>query len=71
LQDDLFFAGYTEFFKDFLPVFEAFNRVVLSVATPHFNPKLAARYSDKIEVIHDSELSKLACSSERGCQLQQ
>lgn len=59
LQDDLFFAGYTEFFKDFLPVFEAFNRVVLSVATPHFNPKLAARYSDKIEVIHDAELSRL------------
>ena len=59
LQDDLFFAGYTEFFKDFLPVFDAFDRVVLSVATPHFNPKLAARYSNKIEVIHDSALSQL------------
>lgn len=59
LQDDLFFAGYTEFFKDFLPVFNAFDKVVLSVATPHFNPKLAARYSDKIEVIHDSKLGQL------------
>ncbi|MCU6434919.1 methyltransferase domain-containing protein [Undibacterium sp. Jales W-56] len=59
LQDDLFFAGYTEFFKDFKPIIDQFPRVVISVAAPNFNKKLANRYAEHIEVINDNELKKL------------
>ncbi|WP_020564245.1 rhamnosyltransferase WsaF family glycosyltransferase [Methylosarcina fibrata] len=61
LQEDLFFAGYTEFFRDFKPIIDSFDRVVLSVECDTFNPELAARFSDRIEVIHESKLNTLEC----------
>ncbi|MGZ8144527.1 MAG: rhamnan synthesis F family protein, partial [Methylosarcina sp.] len=61
LQEDLFFAGYSEFFKDFQPIIDSFDRVVLSVECSSFNPALATRFSDHITVIHESQLSTLEC----------
>jgi hypothetical protein len=56
LQEDLFFAGYAEFFRDYSPVFSRFRRVVISVEHPEFDKSLAMRYSPTIEVIHRSGL---------------
>jgi hypothetical protein len=61
LQEDLFFAGYSEFFKDFQSIIDNFDRVVLSVECSSFNPALATRFSDRITVIHESQLSTLEC----------
>ena len=59
LQSNLFYAGYNEFFRDFLPVFNHFSRVVLAVENETFEPGLATSYSRKIEVIHQNRLSDL------------
>lgn len=79
LQEDLFFAGYSEFFKDYAPVFARFERVVLSVATAEFERRLAAKYWPAIEVIHQSELASfshkpqmvVAFNAHLTCQAQQ
>lgn len=59
LQDDLFFAGYTAFFQDFSPLFGKFSKIVLSVESEEFNPRLTKQYSDRIEVIQERELGRL------------
>jgi glycosyltransferase involved in cell wall biosynthesis len=59
LQENLFFAGYSEFFKDYGPIFELFDRIIIAVAEPQFEPKIVLRYSDKIEVMHLSEVTTL------------
>ena len=59
LQEDLFFAGYTEFFKDFAQIFKRFPKIILSVENEKFDPRLATRYSDRIEVIHEKELDRI------------
>jgi len=59
LQDDLFFAGYTAFFHDFTPIFEKFSRVIISVESEKYNPRLATRYSGRIEVIQERELYRI------------
>lgn len=56
LQEDLFFAGYSEFFKDYGPVFEEFDRVIIGVEHPEFDARIALRYSHRIEVMHLSEI---------------
>lgn len=57
LQEEFFFGGYAEFFKDYVPLFERFDRVVLSVQHPTFDKSLAARYCDRIEVIPFREVA--------------
>jgi len=59
LQDDLFFAGYTEFFHDFSPIFSRFPKIILSVESEKFNPGLVTRYSNRIEVIQAKEVARL------------
>lgn len=59
LQEELFFAGYSEFFKDHIPVFEQFDQVVIAVKSSPIDKKIVLRYSKKIEVISFSELSAL------------
>ena len=59
LQDDLFFAGYSEFFKDHSSVFERFDRIIIAVESAEFDPKLALRYSSRIEVMYLPEVSTL------------
>lgn len=59
LQEELFFAGYSEFFKDYGPVFERFDRVVIAVEHAGFDPSIALRYSSKLEVMHMSALNLL------------
>ena len=61
LQEDLFFAGYSEFFKDHSSVFERFDRVVIAVESAEFDRKLALRYLSRIEVMHFSEIGSLKC----------
>jgi hypothetical protein len=56
LQKDLFFAGYKSFFDDFIPVFKEFNKVVVAVNQHYFEPELIKKFSEKIEVIHQSQL---------------
>lgn len=52
LQSDLFFAGYSEFFKDYGPVFELFDRVVIAVEHHEYEKGLAERYLSTVEVIN-------------------
>jgi hypothetical protein len=59
LQEDLFFAGYSEFFKDFQPVFARFKRVIIAVESATYEASLASRYAPNIEVMHVTELSGL------------
>jgi len=59
LQSDLFYAGYTAFFKDFLPVFDQFEKIVISVESDFYEAKLAKRFNPKIEVINQSQLYNL------------
>jgi glycosyltransferase involved in cell wall biosynthesis len=59
LQEDLFFAGYSEFFKDYAPVFELFDRVIIMVAHREFDRNIVLRYSNRIEVMHLSEMDNL------------
>lgn len=59
LQEDLFFAGYSEFFKDHSSVFDRFDRVVIAVENAEFDRKLALRYLSRIEVMHSSEIGAL------------
>ena len=59
LQEDLFFAGYSEFFKDYGPVFDRFNRIVIAVAHAEFDRTIALRYSSRIEVMPMSEIDTL------------
>lgn len=56
LQTDLFYAGYNEFFNDFLPVFDSFKKIVISVESEMFEPLLAKKYCNKIEVINQKFL---------------
>ena len=59
LQEDLFFAGYSDFFKDHISVFDHFDRVIIAVENAEFDRKLALRYLSRIEVIHSSEIGAL------------
>jgi hypothetical protein len=59
LQENLFFAGYSEFFKDYGPVFDRFDRVIIAVEHAEFDRKIALRYSRRIEVMHMSEIDSL------------
>jgi hypothetical protein len=59
LQSDLFYAGYTAFFKDFLPVFDQFEKIIISVESDFYEAKLAKRFNPKIEVINQSQLYNL------------
>lgn len=59
LQEDLFYAGYSEFFKDYAPIFDRFDRVIVAVVHPQFDASLAVRYSSRIEVIHYPEVVSL------------
>lgn len=61
LQESLFFAGYAEFFKDYGPVFDLFDRVIIGVAHPEFDRQIAMRYLGRIEVMSLSEISSLKC----------
>lgn len=56
LQADLFFAGYSEFFRDFKPVFNLFDRVTIAIDSPTFDAAIATAYLSTIEVIHISQL---------------
>ncbi len=51
LQKEVFYAGYTAFFEDFTSVFRSFKKVVLAVENDPFEPELARKYSDKIQVL--------------------
>ncbi|MFZ4413503.1 MAG: rhamnan synthesis F family protein, partial [Bacteroidales bacterium] len=62
LQSDLFYAGYTAFFRDFLPVFEQFSKILISVESDVFEPNLAKQYSSKIEVVNQNQIYKLKTS---------
>lgn len=57
LQQNLFYAGYTEFFHDFLPVFDHFPKIVLAVEHHHFEPELAHKFLSRIEVISQKQLN--------------
>ncbi|MEP6878274.1 MAG: rhamnan synthesis F family protein, partial [Nitrosospira sp.] len=59
LQDDLFFAGYTAFFSDFCPIFGKFSKVIFSIESERYNPRLATQYSDRIEVVQERKLREL------------
>jgi len=59
LREELFYAGYSEFFRDYGPVFDRFARVVIAVRVAPFDPKLALRYSQKLEVVHLAKLTDL------------
>jgi hypothetical protein len=55
LQDDLFFAGYTQFFCDFGPILKRFSKTILSVESEKFNPDLITG----AKVIQAKELERL------------
>jgi hypothetical protein len=59
LQEDLFFAGYSEFFRDYGPIFARFERVVIAVEHREFDASLAARYAPNIEVMHMSAVGSI------------
>lgn len=59
LQSDLFYAGYNAFFDDFVPVFDQFSKIVLSVESDTIEPGLATQYTDKIEVINQKQLKNI------------
>lgn len=56
LREDLFYAGYTEFFRDYTPVFAGFDRVIVTVQVAPFEPELALRYSPRLEVMQVLDL---------------
>lgn len=56
LQDNLFFAGYSEFFRDFRSVFGLFSKVWIAVESETFNPELVRQYGDHIGVINFGEI---------------
>ncbi len=51
LQKELFYAGYSSFFKDFLPIFDSFTRIVMAVESAYFEAELAQNYCQRIEVM--------------------
>lgn len=59
LQEDLFFAGYSGFFTDLKPIFPMFAHIIVVVVSPEFEPELAQRFDQRIDVLHLSELGKL------------
>ena len=59
LQSDLFYAGYNAFFGDFVPVFDQFSKIILSVESDTIEPGLATQYADKIEVINQKQLKNI------------
>ena len=59
LQEELFFAGYSEFFKDHSLVFDLFDQVIIAVENAHLDKNIVLRYTNKIEVIHLAEICGL------------
>jgi hypothetical protein len=59
LQEQLFFAGYSAFFTELKSIFHMFSRIMVAVVSSEFDPELAQRYDQRIEVVHLSELGKL------------
>lgn len=59
LQEDLFFAGYSGFFNELKSIFPVFSHIMVVVVSPEFEPELAQRFDQRIEVLHLSELGKL------------
>lgn len=62
LHEELFFAGYSEFFADMKSLFSRFSRIMVAVVSHEFQPELALRIDPRIEVLH---LSKLGGLTER------
>ncbi len=59
LQEDLFFAGYAEFFQDLSAEYEKFEKVYVAVEAASFNPSLVTRYANNIEAISDSRIEDI------------
>ncbi|MCF8365322.1 MAG: glycosyltransferase [Bacteroidales bacterium] len=59
LQKDLFYAGYNAFFKDFMPVFDHFPKIVIAVDNENIEPELATNYCSRIEVMKLRNLSEI------------
>jgi glycosyltransferase involved in cell wall biosynthesis len=51
LQEDLFFAGYTEFFKDYADIFDAASEITIAVQQQSYDANLVKKYSKNIKVI--------------------
>jgi len=62
LQSDLFYAGYNAFFKDFMPVFDHFPKIIIAVDNENIEPELAKKYCSRIEVIKQRDLSEIEYS---------
>ena len=59
LQEEFFFAGYSEFFKDHALVFDLFNQVIIAVERTPIDKEIILKYSNKIEVMHLPEIGGL------------
>lgn len=59
LQEDLFYTGYSGFFSFFLGVVPLFDRVVVSVESPDFEPELVARLLPAARVVPVGDLAGL------------
>ena len=59
LQEDLFFAGYAEFFRDFKMVFPLFDRVTFGIQSDEYDAVIAQRHLPTVEVIHMSQLTAI------------
>jgi hypothetical protein len=59
LLQDLFFAGYSEFFNDLRSIFPIFARIIVVVASTDLNPELVTCYDTRIEVIQLSSIGQL------------
>ncbi|MHB1657851.1 MAG: rhamnosyltransferase WsaF family glycosyltransferase [Acidithiobacillus sp.] len=59
LQEDLFFAGYAEFFRDLWPEYEKFEKIYVSVENVPFDPSLVMRHANNIEVIRASRIKEI------------
>lgn len=62
LQTDLFYAGYNAFFKDFMPVFGYFPKIIIAVDNENIEPELATNYCSRIEVMKLRNLSEIEYS---------
>ena len=51
LHDNLFFAGYSGFFRDLSAIYQDFSRIVVVVTFPGFNPELVTQLCNRIEVV--------------------
>ena len=59
LQEELFFAGYSEFFKDHVPVFKLFDQIIVAVENAKFDKDIAFQFAKNIEVINIAEVGEL------------